>query len=171
MQAGPEVADAHGRGDGVAVNFTEGLHLEAAGQGGQAVGQQIPRLGLEGHEDQHPDLDQHADLPPVQADLPALEMLPDEKGQGDARAEGQHGAAVLLDHAPVALGEVHAEEQDVARLGVGKDLAAEQVGVGVHEAPGEGQQQAQADGLGDLPVLAQLGKEFFVGRMMMRHWF
>ena len=80
--------------------------------------------------------------------MAALEMLPDEKGQGDARAEGQHGAAVLLDHAPVALGEVHAEEQDVARLGVGKDLTAEQVGVGVHDAARKREEDCKLDGLG-----------------------
>ena len=38
LHPGPQVADAHGGGNAVALYLAEGLHLDAAGQRGEAIG-------------------------------------------------------------------------------------------------------------------------------------
>lgn len=75
---------------------------------------------------------------------------PEQVGQGQTHDEGQNGAEIVQRGAPVALGQVDAEEQNVAGLGVGKDMVAAHIGVGVHKAAAERQHDAQLDGFAHL---------------------
>ena len=71
--------------------------------------------------------------------------------QHDAQRERHHGKQVADGEVEVALRQMHAEQQDVAGLSVGEDLVATHVGVHVHEAAHQGEDDAELDGLGYLP--------------------
>ena len=99
--------------------------------------------------EEHDGLQRHRDLPPVEPfRAPADE--PEQVGQGQTHDEGQNGAEIVQRGAPVALGQVDAEEQNVAGLGVGKDMVAAHIGVGVHKAAAERQHDAQLNGFAHL---------------------
>ena len=70
--------------------------------------------------------------------------------QGDAQGKADHRHGIVYALGPVSAGEVHAKEQHVAGLRVGKDVVTHQVGVAVHEAASQGEKDRQLDGLGFL---------------------
>ena len=56
----------------------------------------------------------------------------------------------------IPLEEADAEEDDVAGLGVGEDPAPEEVGIGVLQAAGEGEEDHGIERFGHLPVVGML---------------
>ena len=115
------------------MNFSERLHLKAAGQGDETVGQQIGLLRQKGHQSQQQNLRQHPQLPPVNPVGAVAEPLANQKGHQNPQAKGQHGKGVLHRHPPLPLGQGHAAQQDISCLGVGKDLPSKEIGISVHQ--------------------------------------
>ena len=157
LGAAAEVADAHRRGEGAAVQLAEGLDLHAAGERGQAVGHKVEVRAHRGHDQEQGCLDQQHVLAPVHARRP-VEL--GEVGECAAAGKGDHGAEVVGDRVPIARGDVHAEQKEVAGLCVGKDPVAAQVGVGVHEAAGQGEDEGELQGFGCLGGAEVHGRAF-----------
>ena len=101
-------------------------------------------MGDEAHQEQQEDLpEQHAPLParPAQADTKTLRRR-------HPQGEGQHGEEVAGGPAPVPVEQALPQQDDIARLGVGEDLAPAQVGVGVLKPAGDGEQGHRKQPLG-----------------------
>ena len=125
-----QVADAHGTGKRVAVYLAERLYLHGAGKGYQCVGTDIPRGGEEAHHEQQRNLGQQHKLPPVHT-LGLAPAQADTLSRRHAQRKGQHRDEIVGEPCEIALEQALAHQDDVAGLGVGKHLAAPDVGVGV----------------------------------------
>ena len=88
--------------------------------------------------------------------LTGLEVEVDLLRQKNTRYKGQNRNGIADGAFPVQHGEVLPHQYDVARLRVGKDLAAAQIGVRILKAAGEGQQRTYQKGIGHLPVIISL---------------
>lgn len=67
LHPGPQVADAHGGGNAVALYLAEGLHLDAAGQRGEAIGPKMLSCREKADPEEDQNFDKEGELPPVQA--------------------------------------------------------------------------------------------------------
>ena len=135
LPEGTEVARAEdARVGGLGAELPEVLVGDRGAERDRAVHHQVRRprgkqrdeREREGLEDGDPTL--HA------ARRPTVHANEHVAGEHDAQHEGEDRDEVAKHPEPRALGEVHAQEHDVARLSRGKDLAVKQVGVRVHEA-------------------------------------
>ena len=152
LHAAAQVADAHGAGKGVAVHLAERLHLHGAGKGDDGVGQQVLLLRQKAHKEQQQHLAQHHQLPPVEP-LHVPEVLLHLFGGQHAQRKGAQGHQIMQHPLPVSVHQVGTEQHDVAGLRVGKYLAAEQVGVGVLQAAGQGQEYGCKKRFGHLSAM------------------
>ena len=82
-------------------------------------------------------------MTPVQATLLRDDL--DGVRKGNAHRERDHGHGVVKGAIHVAVGKVHAKEQDVTGLRVGKDLPACEVRVRIHESARECENCRQLD--------------------------
>ena len=57
---------------------------------------------------------------------------------------------------PLTVHQVGTQQHDVAGLGVGKNLTPEQVGIGILQSAGQGQEHSREKGLGHLSVMISL---------------
>lgn len=147
LQSAAQVADAHGGGDAAPADLAKTLDLHAASERGEAVGEHVVLRGQQADTEQDESLDQDGELAPMQdADKPFMHQVAhhDADGKAQDRQEEMHGEG------DVALGDVHAREQDVARLRVGEHAAATDVGIHVHKATDQRQDDAELDRLGYL---------------------
>ena len=123
VHAAAQIADAHGAGKGVAVHLAEGLYLHCTGEGDEGVGHQIPFLREEAHHEEHQDLAQHHQLPPVEP-LHLPEFLAQQLRRKNAQREEAERHQIAQHGFPVAFDQLHAAQHDVAGLGVGEHFAA-----------------------------------------------
>ena len=158
IHAAAQVADAHGAGKGVAVHLAEGLHLHRAGKRDQRVGHQIPLLREEADHEQHHDLAQHHQLPPVEP-LHLLEFLAQQFRREHAQRKEAQRHQIVQHRTPVALDQLHAAQHDVAGLCIGKHLAAIQIGINVLQAAGDRQEHGGAERFGHLPIVGQFSTD------------
>ena len=135
------VAHAHRRGDRAAVDLAEALDLDAAGERREGVGEPVVRGGDEGDRGEYADLEHEAELAPVRGEVARVQADHVRHDEAAHVAEERQGVSSGL--APVAVGELDAEEDDVAGLRVGEDAAAEEERVGVHQAAGHGKQRRE----------------------------
>ena len=150
LGAAAHVADAHGAGIGVAPDLAEGLHLHGAYKGNQGVGQGVDALGQKSHRKQQDDLRQNDELPPVHL-FHVLEMAVHAFRRENAQQERQHRDEVPGTVPPLPVKQIGAEQDDVARLGIGKHLAPAEIGVGVLQAAGENNERGGQQGFRHLP--------------------
>ena len=147
-----QVADAHGAGKGIAVDLSKGLHLHGAGEGDDGVGQHIQGRGHQAHGEQGHDLLQQDKLSPVDA-RPLLKAVAHTLGGSDTQGEEDQRHQIMGHFGPVPGEQILAEQDDVARLGVGEHLAPGDIGVGVLQSAGQGQKRRRQQGLGHLPAM------------------
>ena len=130
FHAAPQVADAHGAGEAVAVHFPEGLYLHGAGKRDDGVGQHVPLLWKETDRKQQNDLAQNDQLPPMER-LQRLEPPVHHLGDENAKRKGQQRDEIVKDFIPLPGKQVVAQKNDVAGLGIGEDLSAKEVGISI----------------------------------------
>ena len=128
------------------MELAERLDLDAAGEGREAVGVEAAPLGDKAHDHEQDRLDDEGHLAPVQVLLGCDDLY--GVAQGDAGGKADHRDGVVQALGPVARGQVDAEQQHVAGLGVCKDVIAHEVGVGVHDAARKREEDRKLDGLG-----------------------
>ena len=158
-----EIADAHRAGIGVAVDLVERVHLHGADEGDQGVGQRVDAVRQEADDEKKRDLLDQDQLPPVQ--LPEIaEAHVDELRRHRAEHEGQERDRIPEAHGPVAPQQRRAQKHDVARLRVGKDLPAADIGIGVLKAARERDEHGRLERVGHLPVKS--GFEVQVARLL-----
>lgn len=148
LKSAAQVAYAHGGGDSSSMHFAERFHLHAASERGEAVREQVEIGPHERHAQQDQCLDEDGDLAPMKH---AAHASMDHVRQHDAQRERHHGKQIAYGQVEVALRKMHAEQQDVAGLRVGEHPVATHVGVHVHEAAHQGEDDAELYGLGYLP--------------------
>ena len=151
VHAAAQVADAHGAGEGVAVHLAEGLHLHRAGEGDDGIGQQVQLLRQKAHDEEQQDLEQHHQLTPVEP-LHLLQLEADELGSEDAQRKGAQGDQIPQGFAPLARKGMDRHQHDVAGLGVGKDLAAEEISINVLQTARDGEKKGGDEGFGHLYI-------------------
>ena len=103
-------------------------------------------------KEQQQHLAQHHQLPPVEP-LHVPEVLLHLFGGQYAQRKGAQGHQIMQHPLPVPVHQVGTEQHDVAGLRVGKYLAAEQVGVGVLQAAGQGQEYGCKKRFGHLSAM------------------
>ena len=130
------ITDAHGTGIGVAPDLAERLHLQGTHKGNQRVGRRIGALGHKAHRRQQHDLRQQNHLPPVDA-LHPPEPAVDTFGGENARHKRQHRHKITPRRGPFPIAEVGTQQNDIAGLGVGIDLAPAEIGIGILKAARE----------------------------------
>ena len=128
------------------MELAERLDLDAAGEGREAVGVEAAPLGDKAHDHEQDRLDDEGHLAPVQVLLGGDDLY--GVAQGDAGGKADHRDGVVQALGPVARGQVDAEQQHVAGLGICKDAIAHEVGVGVHDAARKREEDRKLDGLG-----------------------
>jgi len=136
VRAAAHIADAHGAGIRVSAHLAEGLHLHGADEGNERVGRCVEALRQKADEKQQHDLHQNDELAPVDlfhALIAPVHTLCHE----NARHKRQHRHKIARAERPFPFKQVGAEEHDIARLRVGEDLSAAEVGVGVLQAAGK----------------------------------
>ena len=92
------------------------------------VGQQVQLLREKSHAEQEQDLCQNDHLPPVQG-FQALEVFPEQFRRQNAGSESDQRDQVMKRFEKISGKQVLAQQHDVARLGIGVNLAAEKVGI------------------------------------------
>lgn len=147
LQGAAQVADAHGGGDATSADFSEALDLHAAGERGEAVCEHVAPRRQQSDAEQDEGLGQDGELTPMQG---AGKTLVHQIAHHDAGGEAQDRQKEVHGEGDVPLGDVHAHEQDVARLGIGEHAAAADIGINVHEAADQRQYDAELDRLGHL---------------------
>lgn len=152
VDAGAEIADAHRRGNAVAVRFAEGLYLNAAGEGDHGVRDVVYGLRKEADAEEDQGLDQECILPPVKAELiAAVDMQ--KFCDRDAAGESHEREKIPEGFGKISPGDRNAEEKDIAGLGICEDVIPVQIGIGVHQSAGYGQKAAQPKGFGHMPMV------------------
>ena len=102
----------------------------------------VQGVGDEAHQEQQENLpEQHPALPVGQTD-------PEPFRRRHAQGEGQHGEEVAAGPAPVSVEQALAQQDDVARLGVGEHPTPAEVGIGVLKSAGESEQRHRKQPLG-----------------------
>ena len=131
-----QIPRTHRRGEGVALDLSEALHLQRADEGDEGVHSGIAGLRHKGGRYEHGKLDQDDDLPPVQGGIfakAALYHLRDD--DTDEKGEDRH--QVILCPNEISLEQIYPEEDDVAGLRVCEYPPPRHKRVGVEKAPGE----------------------------------
>ena len=149
LHPGPQVADAHGGGDAVALYLAEGLHLDAAGEGGKAIGDKVLPRREKADPEKDEDLGGKGQLPPVQA-AHAAKAGAYGGGQRNADGKADHRQQVAQAVAGAPLRNSDGKKQDVAGLGVGKNVPPCHIAVSIHKAACQRQQDADGQGGGHL---------------------
>ena len=101
--------------------------------------------GEQGH-----DLLQQDKLSPVDA-RSLLKAIAHPLRGGDAQGEEDQRHQIVGHFRPVPGEQILAEQDDVARLGVGEHLAPGDVGIGILQPAGHGQKRRRQQGLRHLP--------------------
>ena len=151
LHPGPQVADAHGGGNAVALYLAEGLHLDAAGQRGEAIGPKMLSCREKADPEEDQNFDKEGELPPVQA-AHVAKAGAHSGGQGNAQGKADHRQQIPQAIGRTALRDGDGEQQNIAGLGIGKDMAPGHVAVSIHKAPGQRQQDANGQRGGHLAV-------------------
>ena len=109
--------------------------------------------GLQGFIDQQQqNFHQQHQLTPVDGtDL--LELPADCLGGCNPQPEGAQGEQIVEHAGPVAGEQVLAQQHDISGLRIGKYLPSGDIGVGILQSPGDGEQGGGEKGLRHLPVL------------------
>ena len=151
LRAAAHIADAHRARVGVAAHLAEGLHLHGADERNERVGSRAALLRQKADKEQQHDLRQKNELPPVYP-LHVLEMPMNTLSHENTQHEREHRHKIASAVRPVTIEKIGAEEHDVARLRVGKHLAAAEIGIGVLQAAGENDERRRQHGFRHLPA-------------------
>ena len=155
--AAAEIAGTHGGGDGVASDLPEALHLHGADERNGHIDGRVPPARRDiSHHQQDEKFRGDDELPPVDG-RPGAEVGPDHVGDHDAGGKGQNGDEIVEQHFIVSLRQAEPQQNDVAGLGVGKDAAPGEIGIGVQKTAHDREQGAQAEGLGHLTLFLMHG--------------
>ena len=144
-----DVADAHGRGGRHIAEALEGLDLDGAGEGNDAVCSDVvfaernERIGQE-----QSDLDQEDALVAVQK-AAAAEPVADDAGDEHTGGKAEDGQCIAEYAVGIAVHDIDAEQEKIAGLRIGKDLAASHIGVGVLKAADQREQRGEQKGFTD----------------------
>ena len=152
FHAAPQVADAHGAGETIAVYLPEGLYLHGAGKGDDGIRQQVPLLWEETDCKQQNNLAQDDQLPPVER-LQSFELSVQHLRGKNAQCKGQQGNEIMEDFIPLPGEQVVAQKNDVAGLGVGEYFSTEKVGISILQAARKRKKHGSIKGFGHLPVM------------------
>ncbi len=125
------------------------LRLQGADKGDEACDQPVLRLREKGADHKRDHLKQDGDLPPVEL-LPPVAVT-DDLRHGHSCDKGKNWDKIGERECEVPVGEVHAEQDDVAGLRVCEDPAVGDIGVRIEKAAGEREQQPDHERLGHLP--------------------
>ena len=101
-------------------------------------------------EDQN--FDKEGELPPVQA-AHVTKAGAHSGGQGNAQGKADHRQQIPQAIGRAALRDGDGEQQNIAGLGIGKDMAPGHVAVSIHKTAGQCQQNADSQRGGHLTVV------------------
>ena len=135
FRAAAEIADAHRARVGVAAHLAERLHLHGTDERHKHIGRHVPLLRQKADEKEQHDLREDDELPPVDL-FHALKAPVDALGNEYPEREREHRHEIAHGARRVALKKIGAQKDDVAGLGVGKHLAAAEIGIGVLQSSG-----------------------------------
>ena len=100
-------------------------------------------------------------LTPVEP-LHLLQLEADELGSEDAQRKGAQGNQIPQGLAPLACKGMDRHQHDVAGLGVGKDLAAEEISINVLQTARYGEKKGGDEGFGHLSVMFERWHKSFL---------
>lgn len=132
-----DVADAHGTGKGKAVYLPEGLDLHGTGKRNQSIGNQIELIRKETDQKQQQNFQNQNQLTPVNAFCPLI-LLTNQLGSSNSESKENNRDEIVQRGAEIAGKNMLAEQNDIAGLGVGEDLSAGNIGVGILQTAGHG---------------------------------
>ena len=128
---------AHGRGESASAHLAEGFDLHGADKRDDDVDRGVELLRQHGGHDDERNLDHHDNLTPVDVNVVVLARFVaalDGLGGQHAERERENRQQIGERLAPVALREPCAEQNDIARLRIGENAAAAEVGIGIKKA-------------------------------------
>lgn len=146
LYRGAQISGAHRRSKGMAMNFSKALHLQGTQQRNSRIYQGIllplPKLYA---KNENQDFEEKDPLTPMQSTIELL-LFTNKLNAANSDDKGENGEEIMNDSGEITLCQRDAEQHNIARLRISKDMSVHQIGESIQKAADTGQQRAYAEG-------------------------